>query len=147
MLNRLFGFLSLLTLVAIGSFLYFGLQVSLESSSAGSVTAQAQVVEAAPAPLSTEAVAGEKVFKANCASCHKVNRAMTGPALAGINEKYAGDEAWLYEWIRNAPKLINEKDPKAVALYDEWAPNMMSAFPTLTDEEIDNLLAYVQETK
>jgi mono/diheme cytochrome c family protein len=89
--------------------------------------------------------AGEKVYKANCAACHKVDRNMTGPMLGGVNEKYAGDMEWLYSWIRNAPGLIAQGDAKAVALYEEWAPNQMQAFPTLTDDDISNLLAYVDD--
>jgi len=95
--------------------------------------------------LAQDAAAGQKVYRSYCASCHKVERAMTGPQLGGINEKYAGDEEWLYSWIRNAPALINAGDPKAVALYEEWG-TMMQANPTLTDADIDNLLAYVKQS-
>jgi mono/diheme cytochrome c family protein len=88
--------------------------------------------------------AGQKVYRTYCAACHKVEKAMTGPQLGGISAKYAGDEEWLYSWIKNAPALINAGDAKAVALYNEWG-TMMQANPTLTDGDIDNLLAYVDQ--
>lgn len=91
-----------------------------------------------------DAAAGQKVFRTYCAACHKIDKNMTGPKLGGINEKYAGDMEWLYSWIKNAPALINSGDPKAVALYEEWG-TMMQANPTLTDGDIDNLLAYVDQ--
>lgn len=88
--------------------------------------------------------AGKKVFRTYCAACHKIDKDMTGPMLGGINEKYAGDMEWLYSWIRNAPALINAGDAKAVALYEKWG-TMMQANPTLTDVDIDDVLAYVKQ--
>ena len=42
---------------------------------------------------------GEKLWKANCAACHKVDAKLIGPALGQVTEKY--DEEWLISWIRN----------------------------------------------
>ncbi len=88
---------------------------------------------------------GKKLFKSQCSSCHALNAKRIGPALSGVNQKYAGDEEWLYSWIRNAPALIGSGDEKAVALYEEWKANgMMQAFPTLTDENIADILQYIE---
>ena len=43
--------------------------------------------------------AGKKLFNANCAACHQLNRKAVGPALRGASEKY--DREWLYKWIKN----------------------------------------------
>jgi mono/diheme cytochrome c family protein len=94
--------------------------------------------------LAQDAAAGQKVFRTYCAACHKIDKDMTGPKLGGVNEKYAGDMEWLYSWIKNAPALINSGDAKAVALYEQWG-TMMQANPTLTDGDIDNVLAYVSQ--
>ncbi len=32
--------------------------------------------------------AGKKLFNANCAACHKLNKRAVGPALRGVSEKY-----------------------------------------------------------
>jgi len=106
--------------------------------SGGVLPAQGDLASADPA-------AGEKLFKQNCSACHALNAKRVGPALAGVNEKYAGDEEWLYNWIRNAPGMIADGDPKAVALYEQYNKQQMQAFPTLTDADIDNILKYIQE--
>lgn len=88
--------------------------------------------------------AGVKLFKQNCSACHALNQKRVGPALSGVNEKYAGDEEWLYSWIRNSSALIKAGDPKAVALYEEWNQQAMQAFPTLTDDDIASILEYIK---
>lgn len=95
-------------------------------------------------PLRAADVAkGEALFKQHCTACHKVDAKLVGPALKGINEKYKGDEKWLYEWIRNNQKLIKAGDPKAVALYEANGKQQMSVFTFLTDADIADMLAYV----
>lgn len=86
---------------------------------------------------------GETLFKQNCSACHKVNGKLVGPQLAGVSQKYAGDMEWLYQWVKNAPGMIQKKDPKAIALWEANNKLAMNAFPTLTNEQIDNILAYV----
>ena len=39
-------------------------------------------------------LAGKKLFNANCAACHKLNKKAVGPALKGVTAKY--DKEWLY---------------------------------------------------
>ena len=40
---------------------------------------------------------GEKLFKANCVSCHQIDKKVIGPALRGVSAKYEKD--WLYSSI------------------------------------------------
>lgn len=94
-------------------------------------------------------VKGKQLFNQNCAACHALNRKMTGPALAGVVGKYEGDKEWLYAWIKNNQALIKAGDERAVAIYEEYNGAAMTAFPTLSNEDIDNILAYTdapQET-
>ncbi|MEL7535168.1 MAG: cytochrome c [Bacteroidota bacterium] len=86
---------------------------------------------------------GEKLFNANCASCHMTSRNLLGPALGGAWAKYRDDRDFLYAWVRNAPKLIEEGNPKAVVL-SAWGVGKMLAFPTLTDAQIASILAYAE---
>lgn len=88
---------------------------------------------------------GETLFKQKCTACHAMDRQLVGPALQGVAEKYAGDEEWLYKWIRNAPGLIASGDEKAVALYNQYNQQAMNAFTTLTDDQIASLLVYFSE--
>ncbi len=45
---------------------------------------------------------GKALFNANCASCHALNRDMTGPKLANVEtrlEEAGKDREWIYAWI------------------------------------------------
>jgi mono/diheme cytochrome c family protein len=85
-------------------------------------------------------VAGKALFNQNCAACHALNKKMTGPALAGVTSKY--EREWLYQWIKNSPAMIKAGDPQAVKIYNEYNQAAMTPFPTLSNADIDNILAY-----
>ena len=83
---------------------------------------------------------GKSLYNANCAACHKLNKKLIGPALKGVSAKY--DKEWLYSWIKNSAALIKSGDEQAVAIYEEYNKVAMNAFPQLSNEDIDNILAY-----
>ena len=83
---------------------------------------------------------GKSLFNSQCAACHKLNRNLVGPALKGVSAKYEKD--WLYSWIKNSQAMIKSGDPQAVAIYEEYNKVAMNAFPNLSNEDIDNILAY-----
>lgn len=91
--------------------------------------------------------AGKTLFRNYCAQCHAkdMKTAMTGPALGGAQERWGDDEA-LYSWIRNSQAMIAAGHPRAVELWNEWKPTIMTAYPDLTDDEIGSLLAYINGT-
>ena len=86
------------------------------------------------------AAAGKKLFNANCAACHKLNKKAVGPALRGVTDKY--EKEWLYSWIKNSSAMIKAGDPQAVAVWEEYNRTAMNSFPQLSTEDIDNILAY-----
>lgn len=86
---------------------------------------------------------GKKLFKANCASCHKLDKKLVGPALAGVTDKYS--EEWLVKWIRNNAELRESGDADAIAIYEEYNGSPMSAFPALSDQDIFDILQYTIE--
>ena len=90
--------------------------------------------------------AGKTLFKNNCASCHNkdMKSKLTGPALGGVQDKW-DDEADLYAWIRNSQSMI-ETHPRGIELWAEWGPTVMNSFPNLTDEDIANILGYIDCT-
>ncbi|MFC4690596.1 c-type cytochrome [Dokdonia genika] len=92
-----------------------------------------------------DAKAGEALFKANCAACHKLYKPMTGPLLHQVSEKY--DREWLYKWIKNSQGLIKSGDPLAVKVYEENGNKVMNSFPALSNADIDNILAYTDTPK
>ena len=88
--------------------------------------------------------AGKKLFNANCAACHKLNKKAVGPALKGVSAKY--EREWLYSWIKNSVAMIKDGDPQAVAVWEEYNKVAMNAFPLLSNADIDNILAYTDYT-
>jgi len=103
--------------------------------------------EAEPAAdLGGDPVAGKQLFNQNCAACHALNRKMTGPALANVEQRLYDDEGlekeWLYAWIKNSPGMIKSGDAYANKIYAEYNQAAMTAFPTLSNADIDNILAY-----
>jgi mono/diheme cytochrome c family protein len=87
---------------------------------------------------------GKSLFNMNCAACHKLNKRAVGPALAGVSQKY--EKEWLYSWIKNSMAMVKSGDPQAVAIYEEYNKSVMTAFPQLSNEDIDNILAYTDYT-
>jgi len=99
---------------------------------------------AAPA-AGGDAAKGKELFNANCAACHKLDAKATGPALRGVANKY--DMAWLYKWVKNSSELIKSGDAKAVKVFEENNKSVMTAFPQLSNQDIDNIIAYTSEPK
>lgn len=85
---------------------------------------------------------GAALFKANCSSCHGVNRKLTGPALAGMSDRWESEDN-LIAWIRNNQEFLATGDPYAVALYNEYNQSPMNLFLQFTDQQIINIIDYV----
>ena len=93
--------------------------------------------------FSQDVAKGKELFNTNCAACHKLDGKATGPALRDVASKY--DKEWLYKWIKNSGELIKSGDAQAVKVFEENNKVPMPAFPQLSDEDIDNILAYTSE--
>lgn len=81
---------------------------------------------------------GRKLFKSLCASCHKLDKKLVGPALGGVEERR--ENSWLKSWISNnaAFQKVNAEAAE-VGLYSATA---MNSFPQLTTKNIDDILYY-----
>ena len=94
---------------------------------------------------------GKSLFNANCAACHKLDKKMTGPALRNVETRLAEEEGldreWLYAWIKNSAGMIKSGDAYANKIYNEYSGAAMTAYPQLSNEDIDNILAYTAEEK
>ena len=86
---------------------------------------------------------GKSLFSQNCASCHAVNKKLTGPALAGVEDRWP-DKKNLYSWIKNNQAFLKTGDAYANKLYNEYNKTAMNLFPALTDKDIDAILAYIK---
>lgn len=87
---------------------------------------------------------GKELFLANCASCHSVDmkKDLTGPALGDFMKNWNYDTSRVYQFIRNSQDLIAQGDTYATSLYQQWG-SVMTPFPTLNNEDIDDILAYI----
>mmetsp|Transcript_23497 Transcript_23497/g.27200 ORF Transcript_23497/g.27200 Transcript_23497/m.27200 type:complete len:435 (-) Transcript_23497:8481-9785(-) len=83
---------------------------------------------------------GRKLFKSLCASCHKLDKKLVGPALGGIEERR--ENAWLLAWIKNNAELRASGDRDAIAIFEEYNGSAMTAFPQLSDQQVNDILYY-----
>ncbi|HEY4290930.1 MAG TPA: cytochrome c [Puia sp.] len=84
---------------------------------------------------------GKKLFLTNCASCHGLGNSLTGPGLAFLPERR--DKNWLAGFTRNNQRMILT-DAYSRCLFDHWNKTPMSVFPELTDKDLDQLYAYIE---
>ncbi|WP_242434552.1 c-type cytochrome [Hymenobacter amundsenii] len=99
-------------------------------------------------PLSPEQyasiMAGDALFKGNCAQCHAVNDVVVGPALGGARKRRP--ETWLRAWVRNSGKLVASGDEYAVKIFNQYQKQQMPSFQ-LSDKEISQILDYVESNE
>ena len=88
---------------------------------------------------------GKSLFFTNCAACHAIFKDMTGPALAGVEERGPWkDRRKIYEWIQNPSKfMIN--DQYTMKLKERYGI-IMTAFSNLDEKQIDAILDYINNT-
>lgn len=90
-----------------------------------------------------DAVNGKILFNGQCAACHKLDKKVIGPALGKVTERRTTE--WLYAWIKDNQALRESGDADAIAIYEEYNGSVMTAFPGLSNEDIDDILAYTIE--
>ena len=86
---------------------------------------------------------GEKLFSANCATCHSIGKGkVVGSDLKGINSKYSN--SWIHRAIRNFPELVKSGDKDAVKIFNDYGKVLMPP-QNLSKNEIASLLGYISE--
>ncbi len=85
---------------------------------------------------------GKTLFNTNCGTCHQIHKPSTGPALAGVEDRWP-NKTNLYAWIRNSAAFLKTGDKYANDLYNTWNKTAMNQFPGLTDEEIGAIIKYI----
>lgn len=89
---------------------------------------------------------GQSIFLQQCASCHSVNMNLTGPALKGVEKRWKSREK-LVAFIHNSQVVISSNDAYAQDLYEHWHKVQMPPFPSIKEEEITAILAYVKHAE
>jgi cytochrome c551/c552 len=92
---------------------------------------------------------GKTLFNTNCAACHLLDKKMTGPPLRNIEARLADeqglDRTWMAAWIRNSAGVIKSGDAYANKIFNEYNQTAMTPFPSLSDQDISDILAYTAE--
>ena len=119
-------------------------QATQDTTAQAEAGQEAAAADAAASSLGDPA-AGKELFNSLCAACHKPYSNSIGPALHGVTDRR--DMDWIHEWVKNSAALIASGDAEANAIYEEWNQTAMPAFPQLSDGDINNILAYVEQPK
>ena len=83
---------------------------------------------------------GRKLIKTLCASCHKLNKKLIGPALS----KQDWDFNYFLEYTLNENKLTENKDVKALKINEEYLPYKYDhSFNQLSKENIKVIFEYL----
>jgi protein SCO1 len=87
---------------------------------------------------------GEDLFRFRCSACHSLgNEDGLGPGLLGVTQRR--DKAWLARWIKTPDKLLAEKDPIAIELYNRYNKILMPNL-RLNDSDVEALISYMEST-
>jgi len=89
-----------------------------------------------------DAKVGESIFKANCTSCHAVNRKVIGPALKDVDKRWA-DKGLLKKFILGSQGVIKGGDKYAADLFQQYNGTVMPNH-NFSDAELEGLLAYIK---
>ena len=85
---------------------------------------------------------GERLFKANCSSCHKANdEKLVAPGLKGSTSRYSMD--WIISFTHNSIAMVKSGDKQAVKLLQENSGAIMTAQPSLSNDDIVAIFRYV----
>lgn len=84
---------------------------------------------------------GKRLFYSKCASCHMVNKEMTGPALKGVETRWP-DTNSLYAFIRNSQQVI-DTNAYAKKLWLQYNQTQMPPHEDLQGSDIRKILDYV----
>ncbi|MCQ1061207.1 SCO family protein [Photobacterium sp. DNB23_23_1] len=96
------------------------------------------------APKLNEESQGLYLYRTRCVTCHSysLEENKLGPNLSGVTTRR--EESWLRRWLKEPDKMLEEKDPTAIALFEEYnqvpMPNLQ-----LTQHDIDELILFMKE--
>ncbi|HHG85460.1 MAG TPA: c-type cytochrome [Bacteroidetes bacterium] len=98
--------------------------------------------------MAADAASGQKLFKELCNSCHnaKLEKNSTGPALMGLSDRMPEGD-WIYRWVKNSGKLVEEGDAYAKKVFEENGKVPMLPFPALENAQIDDIVAWIDSYK
>ncbi|MCB9201593.1 MAG: c-type cytochrome [Flavobacteriales bacterium] len=98
--------------------------------------------------INGDATKGEQLFTKNCTACHALDKKLVGPALKGVVSRLQQDQGlgreWFQKWIKDNVALRASGDKYANQIFEEFGKSEMQQFPNLSEQDIDDVLAYVE---
>ena len=85
---------------------------------------------------------GKTIFTSRCASCHNVNKILTGPALAGVHDRRSMD--WIISFVKSSQTMVKSGDKDAVALFEQFNKIPMPDHSDLSDENIKSIVEFIK---
>jgi mono/diheme cytochrome c family protein len=86
---------------------------------------------------------GEGTFKQVCASCHGIGRGrLVGPDLINVQQRISQD--WFLKFVKSSQSVIKSGDKYADSLFRAYNQVVMPDQPTLSDDQIKNIIAYIE---
>jgi len=96
----------------------------------------------ADAPAAPDFTKGDYLFRTRCESCHTIGEGETrlGPDLIGVTEWR--ERAWLARWLKEPDKMLEEGDPTATELFEQYQQIAMPNL-RLDEEEVEALIEHM----
>lgn len=85
---------------------------------------------------------GRAIFTSRCAGCHTVNKDLTGPALAGVDQRRSMD--WIVKFVHSSQTVIRGGDRDAIALFEKFNRIPMPDHSDLTEQNIAAVVEYIK---
>lgn len=90
-----------------------------------------------------EIVSGEETYKQTCAACHSIGMGrLVGPDLANVTQRRPQD--WITKFIKSSQSVIKSGDKYADSLFQAFNKLVMPDQPTLSDDQIKNVISYIE---
>src|SRR5687768_17036032 len=83
---------------------------------------------------------GQLSFSQNCSACHNFRQDGIGPQLGGITRTVSSN--WIKDFIKNPKGLVESGDARSNKLFTRFK-TMMPGFGHYSDEELDEIIAYL----
>lgn len=139
--------LNLALFLAIFSFSYS--QEPTEKVEPAKAGTTAEPAKAGGDEIKGDAAHGYDLFQQSCIACHKIDGDMVGPPLrnvvARVKEEGGVGRDWLHKWIKDNNALRESGDKYAIEVFDRFNKIPMLTFPNLSDQDIDDILAYTND--
>jgi protein SCO1 len=83
----------------------------------------------------------EDLYRFRCSACHSLgSKDGLGPGLQGVTKKR--DKLWLARWLKEPDKMLAEKDPIAIDLYNRYNKILMPNL-RLSDSDVEALIKFM----